>query len=90
MCHPGRPSPKTEGHFGSPGFAAFHSTKSSGSRFAASTATRSPARSSSRLRRESLPYSGKLRTAKKTSPLAPRYARPFVSSISIISSIGPT
>jgi hypothetical protein len=62
MCQPGRPSPNIEGHLGSPGFAAFHSTKSSGSFFASATATRSPARRSSRLRRESLPYSGKLRT----------------------------
>jgi hypothetical protein len=33
MCQPGRPGPHGEGHAGSPGLAAFHSAKSSGSRF---------------------------------------------------------
>ena len=32
MCQPGRPVPHGESHCGSPGLAAFHSTKSSGSR----------------------------------------------------------
>ena len=30
MCQPGRPGPQGEGQEGSPGFAAFHSTKSAG------------------------------------------------------------
>ena len=34
MCQPGRPGPHGDGHSGSPGFAAFHSAKSSGLRFA--------------------------------------------------------
>ena len=55
MCQPGRPLPQGEAQRGSPGLAAFQSAKSSGSRLAASTATRAPARSSSTLRRESLP-----------------------------------
>ena len=45
-------------HAGSPGLAAFQSAKSSGSRFCSPGATRSPARRSSRLRRESFAYSG--------------------------------
>ena len=36
------PRPSGEGHGGSPGFADFHSTKSSGSRLAVSTSTREP------------------------------------------------
>ena len=44
-----------ERQYGSPGFAAFHSTKSSGSRLNPSTATRSPARRSSSDLPESLP-----------------------------------
>ena len=42
MCQPGRPAPHGESQRGSPGFAAFHSTKSSGSRLASSTSTRAP------------------------------------------------
>ena len=37
ICQPGRPSPQGDGHEGSPGFACFHRTKSSGSSFASST-----------------------------------------------------
>ena len=55
MCHPGRPSPHADGHFGSSGFERFQSTKSSGSSFAVSMSTRSPARSSSSDFPESLP-----------------------------------
>ena len=33
MCQPGRPGPHGDGQDGSPGLAAFHSAKSSGSRF---------------------------------------------------------
>src|SRR6476646_4295659 len=40
MCQPGLPLPHGESHDGSPGLAAFHSTKSSGSSFASSTSTR--------------------------------------------------
>ena len=32
MCHPGLPGPQGESQCGSPGFAAFHNAKSSGSR----------------------------------------------------------
>ena len=47
MCQPGRPGPQGLSQVGSPGLAAFHSTKSAGWRLAALTATRSPARLSS-------------------------------------------
>ena len=43
MCQPGRPGPHGDGHSGSPGFAAFHSAKSSGLRFSSSTSTRARA-----------------------------------------------
>ena len=58
MCQPGRPLPHGLSHAGSPGFAAFHSAKSSGSRFCSPGCTRSPARRSSRLRLDSFAYSG--------------------------------
>ncbi len=60
MCHPGRPGPHGESHAGSPGFAAFHSAKSTGDRLRSSTSTRAPALSSSSasVRCESEPYSG--------------------------------
>ena len=35
MCQPGRPGPQRDGHCGSPGFACFQRTKSSGSRLLA-------------------------------------------------------
>ena len=55
MCQPGRPSPHSDGHFGSSGLECFQSTKSSGSCFEASTETRSPARNSSSDLPESFP-----------------------------------
>jgi hypothetical protein len=58
ICQPGRPSPQGDGQrasAGSPGFAAFHSAKSAGSLFPASTSTRAPATMSSRERPESFP-----------------------------------
>ena len=56
MCQPGRPSPYgSNGHFGSPGLANFHSAKSSGSSFCSSTSMRAPASSSSTLRLASFP-----------------------------------
>ena len=55
MCQPGRPGPHGLSHEGSPGFAAFHSAKSIGSRLRSSTSTRAPACSSSRFLPESLP-----------------------------------
>ena len=60
MCQPGRPGPHGESHGGSPGFAAFHSAKSSGLRLRSSTSTRAPAlsSSSSSVRCDSSPYVG--------------------------------
>ncbi|MNT36702.1 hypothetical protein D3C72_1728030 [compost metagenome] len=58
MCQPGRPEPNSLSHLasgGSSGLEDFHSTKSSGSSLPSSTATRSPARSSSSDLPESLP-----------------------------------
>ena len=61
MCQPGRPGPHGLSHAGSPGLAPFHRAKSSGSRFSSPTLalspafTRSPSRTSSRLRPESFP-----------------------------------
>ena len=46
MCQPGRPGPTATPTSGSPGFAAFHSAKSTGLRFSSSTSTRAPADSS--------------------------------------------
>jgi hypothetical protein len=43
MCQPGLPGPQGLSHVGSPGLAAFQSTKSKGLRLRSSTATRSPA-----------------------------------------------
>lgn len=37
MCHPGRPFPQGDSQNGSPGFTAFHKTKSSGFCFSEST-----------------------------------------------------
>ena len=68
MCQPGRPSPQGEGHAGSPGFADFHNTKSSGSRLAVSTSTREPARRSSSFLPDSFPYAANLCTSYITSP----------------------
>ena len=55
MCQPGRPRPHGESQAGSPGLAAFHSTKSSGSRLPGSTSTRAPARRSASRLPDSLP-----------------------------------
>ena len=55
MCHPGRPGPHGEGQVGSPGFAAFHSAKSSGNSFPGPGSSRVPARISSSVRCESFP-----------------------------------
>ena len=63
MCQPGRPRPHGLSHDGSPS-SNFHSAKSSGSRFAASTSIRAPDLSSSTLFFESMPYRPKLDTAK--------------------------
>ncbi len=68
MCQPGRPRPQGLSQEGSPGLAAFQTAKSMGSRFSSPGATRAPACMSSRLLRESLPYWGKARTEKYTSP----------------------
>ena len=65
MCHPGRPSPHGEGQrVSSPGFVAFQSAKSSGSRLCSPGSTRAPARRSSGRWPDSSPYAAKLRTAK--------------------------
>ena len=53
MCQPGRPLPQGLSHDGSPGFAAFHSAKSSGWRLSSPGCTRSPWHRSSRLRLDS-------------------------------------
>ncbi|KAG1369182.1 hypothetical protein G6F59_018735 [Rhizopus arrhizus] len=66
MCQPGRPRPYGDSHLVSSGASAladFHSTKSSGSRLAEPTATRSPARRSSSVWPDNLPLPGKPRTA---------------------------
>ena len=55
MCQPGRPAPHGEGQFGSPGFIAFQSAKSSGNSLPSPGSPRVPARSSSMLRCESFP-----------------------------------
>jgi hypothetical protein len=68
MCQPGRPGPHGLGHDGSPGLTPFHSAKSRGSRLRSSTSTRAPGCSSSRFLPDSLPYGGKRRTSKYTSP----------------------
>ncbi len=39
MCQPGRPRPHGDSHAGSPGFADFHSAKSTGDRLRSSTST---------------------------------------------------
>ena len=70
MCQPGRPSPHGDGQAGSPGFADFHNTKSSGSRLAVSTSTREPARRSSSFLPDSFPYGANLCTSYITSPFA--------------------
>ena len=62
MCQPGRPMPHGESQAGSPGFARFQSTKSSGSRFDSSTSTRAPARRSASFLPESRPYFAKFAT----------------------------
>ena len=59
MCHPGRPCPHGLSQPRPSGSLAFHSAKSSGSRFTSPTSTRAPASRSSMLRCESLPYPGK-------------------------------
>ncbi len=59
MCQPGRPAPQGESHAGSPGLAAFHSTKSRGSSLSSSTSTRAPESNSSGFLPESLPYPAK-------------------------------
>jgi hypothetical protein len=66
MCQPGLPGPHRESHAGSPGFAAFHSAKSTGLRFCSSTSTRAPAPSirSATRRWESSPYPGNDSTEK--------------------------
>ena len=65
MCQPGRPGPHGDGQLGSPGLAAFHSAKSSGSRLVpvcpCATAF-SLARSASGDWPDSAPYVGTLRT----------------------------
>jgi hypothetical protein len=63
MCQPGRPGPQGDSQDGSPGLAAFHSTKSSGSRLASSTSMRAPARRSASRLPESCPYGSKRATA---------------------------
>ena len=55
MCQPGRPSLQGEGQEGSPGLAAFHSAKSSGSSFCSLTSIRAPDSRSSTGWWESLP-----------------------------------
>src|SRR3990167_2700877 len=55
ICQPGRPSPQGEDQLGSPGLAAFHRTKSSGSCFDSPGSMRAPMRKSSTLRRDNLP-----------------------------------
>ena len=86
MCHPGRPGPQGLGQVGSPGFDAFHSAKSSGSRLRSSTSTRAPAWSASRFLPDSLPYGGKRRTSKYTSP-STVYATPRATRRSIRATI---
>ena len=56
-------APQGEGQEGSPGLAAFQSTKSSGSRLCGSISMRSPARRSDRDFPESLPYPTNFATA---------------------------
>ena len=43
MCQPGRPMPQGDSQAGSPGFCAFHSTKSAGFSLSVSTSRRSEA-----------------------------------------------
>ena len=64
MCQPGRPGPHGLSHDGSPGFAAFQSAKSRGSRLRSSTSTRAPASSSSRFLPESCRTAGTAATSK--------------------------
>ena len=68
MCQPGRPGPQGLGQDGSPGFAAFQSAKSRGSRFRSLTSTRAPASNSSRFLPDRRPYVGNRTTSKYTSP----------------------
>ena len=66
--------PQGDSQAGSPGFAAFHSAKSSGSRLRSLTplssarSSRWPLSISSTLRPDSSPYAGNERTLKYTSP----------------------
>ena len=64
--------PQGDGQEGSPGFAAFHSTKSAAEALVSSTSTRAPARSASTRLPDSFPYPGKRATSKHTSPPSPR------------------
>ena len=54
MCQPGLPGPHGLSHVGSPGFAAFQSTKSAGCLLLTFTATLSPALLSSCMQRRAL------------------------------------
>ena len=72
MCQPGRPSLHGDGHDGSPGFAAFHRAKSSGSSFCSPTAMRAPLSRSSIGWCDSLPYPANRRVRKYTSPFSAR------------------
>ena len=65
MCQPGRPGPQGDGQLGSPGLAAFHSAKSSGSRLEPVcpwATVFSEALSASGLCPDSAPYAGTPRT----------------------------
>ncbi len=64
MCQPGRPGPQGESQAGSPGLAAFHRAKSSGSSFNSEGSTRAPASNSSRFRPDSRPYDSSVLTEK--------------------------
>ena len=68
MCQPGLPWPQGDSQEGSPSFALFHKTKSRGSFLESSSAILAPGFRSSIFLLDNLPYSGKVLTAKKTSP----------------------
>ena len=85
MCQPGPARPHGDSHSGSPGFAAFHSAKSTGLRLRSSTSTRAPAlsSSSSSVRCDSAPYSGSVSTWKYTPWPSITYAWPAATSSAI-------
>ena len=70
MCQPGRPSPTSVVHDGSPGLGPFHSAKSRTSSLPySSAATRSPERAAPGSSRASLPYAGQDGDAEEDRPV---------------------